>query len=104
VNEPCRVCGEPTSEHCHAICYACGASFHLALRQDIPGKDCGEVWIDENHLALEFACNPCLTELRGVTVGATAGPQPGDARPRRRYVRRTGTRAGDVVRARRRRG
>lgn len=26
----------------------------------MPGKDCGEVWINEEHLGLEFACNTCL--------------------------------------------
>ncbi len=27
---------------------------------DMPGKDCGEVWVNEEHQALEFACNRCL--------------------------------------------
>ena len=31
-----------------------------SLRTDIPGKDCGQVWINEDHLALEFACDLCL--------------------------------------------
>lgn len=38
----------------------CGRPYHLNRRSDRPGRDCGEVWIDENHLALQFACNSCL--------------------------------------------
>ncbi len=52
VTELCRVCGEPTTEHSNAVCSWCTAPFHLALRQDIPAKDCGQVWISEELLAL----------------------------------------------------
>lgn len=43
-----------------AYCNACGQAYHLNQRSDLPGADCGEVWINEEHLALEFACNTCL--------------------------------------------
>jgi len=43
-----------------AWCGDCGQSYHLNQRSDRPGKDCGTVWINEEHLALEFACNNCL--------------------------------------------
>ncbi|MBI5947710.1 MAG: hypothetical protein HY875_06205 [Chloroflexi bacterium] len=56
----CSVCGEGLTEATSAICNSCGEPYHLNQRADIPGKDCGEVWIDEGHLALEFACNTCL--------------------------------------------
>jgi hypothetical protein len=43
-----------------AICLQCGQPYHLNQRQDLDGRDCGQVWINEEHLALEFACNTCL--------------------------------------------
>ncbi len=56
----CIVCAEATEEHTEAFCNACGGVYHLNQRADLPGKDCGEVWINEDHQALEFACNTCL--------------------------------------------
>lgn len=38
----------------------CGRIYHLNQRTDLPGKDCGQVWINEDHLALEYACDTCL--------------------------------------------
>lgn len=43
-----------------AFCNACGNLYHLNQRADMAGTDCGQVWINEEHLALEFACNNCL--------------------------------------------
>lgn len=43
-----------------AHCGACGRLYHLNSRADLPGDDCGQVWINEEHLGLEFACNTCL--------------------------------------------
>ena len=57
---PCIVCAEALTETSEAICGACGKLYHLNQRSDLPGKDCGQVWINEEHLALEFACNRCL--------------------------------------------
>ncbi len=91
MGELCRVCGEPTSEFSHAVCSRCDLPFHLALRQDVPAKDCGQVWINPQHLGLEFGCNVCL----GVETEA--------APPRRRYARHEGVRARDVLRRRGRR-
>lgn len=56
----CSVCGEAVEAHTEAICNNCGLVYHLNQRTDIAGRDCGEVWISEEHLALEFACNTCL--------------------------------------------
>lgn len=56
----CRVCGEPVDESNSATCNGCGERFHLNLRNDQPGKDCGEVWIHQQYLSLEFGCFPCL--------------------------------------------
>lgn len=56
----CSVCGEPLETHTQAFCDACGKPYHLNQRTDLPGKDCGQVWINDEHLSLEFACNACL--------------------------------------------
>ena len=56
----CSVCGEPLQPHTEASCDNCGLPFHLNQRTDLPGKDCGDVWINEEHLGLEFGCNTCL--------------------------------------------
>ena len=92
----CRVCGEMTDVNSNATCLQCGASYHLALRQDLPGKDCGQVWINEEHQALEFACDICLGR-------AEPPPDPEAGRASRpRYARTQGTRAADLLRRRRR--
>ncbi|HEY8491753.1 MAG TPA: hypothetical protein VIO14_12255 [Dehalococcoidia bacterium] len=95
MNERCVTCGEPLTEPNVATCNRCGNRFHLVMRMDTPGKDCGEVWINEEFLALEFACGPCL---RGAAPGIEA-----ERPPRKRYARRSDTRAADLVRERRRR-
>jgi hypothetical protein len=56
----CAVCGEEVSPHTEATCDYCGRTYHLNQRTDLPGKDCGLVWINEEHLALEFGCSRCL--------------------------------------------
>ena len=56
----CRVCGEGVDESSSAACNSCEERFHLRLRNDSDGKDCGEVWINEQYLSLEFACFACL--------------------------------------------
>ena len=44
-----------------AWCGNCGRPYHLNQTNDAAtGDDCGQVWINEDHLALEFACNVCL--------------------------------------------
>ncbi|HEU4760450.1 MAG TPA: hypothetical protein VFT91_10790 [Dehalococcoidia bacterium] len=59
-NPTCRVCGEPLDDSTSAVCNNCEAPFHLRLRNDAGGKDCGEVWVNEQYLSLEFACFSCL--------------------------------------------
>lgn len=56
----CAVCGEATLESNSALCGACDQRFHLNPRGDVEGKDCGDVWIDEQFLSLRFACFNCL--------------------------------------------
>ena len=57
---PCRVCGEAIAPDRAATCDNCQEPFHLRTRQDQDGTDCGDVWIHDQHLSLEFACNLCL--------------------------------------------
>lgn len=61
----CFVCAEAVTPTTEAWCGACGNAYHLNQRTDLPGKDCGEVWINEDHMALEFACNRCLHPAPG---------------------------------------
>jgi len=56
----CAVCGEPVEEPASAVCGVCDRRFHLNHRNDIDGKDCGAVWIDDQYLSLRFACFSCL--------------------------------------------
>ncbi len=56
----CVVCGDEADEGTSSVCSACGQRFHLNPRNDRPGKDCGTVWINEQYLALEFACQRCV--------------------------------------------
>lgn len=90
----CHVCGELTDTYSNAACLRCGSVFHLALRQDMPGKDCGQVWINDESQTLEFACNRCL----GLAAPASDGATDETAA---RYSRSTHSRASDLLRARR---
>ncbi len=55
----CHVCGRPLiGDLTH--CSNCDRAFHLGVRQDSTDVDCGEVWINEQYLALEYACDTCL--------------------------------------------
>jgi hypothetical protein len=56
----CIVCGEPADAKMSSECNQCGGRFHLNQRNDVEAKDCGRVWIDEQFLALQFACDTCL--------------------------------------------
>ena len=68
----CHICGDPLTEDASATCNQCHRPFHLRLRNDdTTGKDCGDVWIDENYLSLEFACNEVVPRLaRACSDGA----------------------------------
>jgi len=72
----CRVCGEAVDESNSAACNSCGQRYHLRLRQDREGKDCGQVWVNEEFLALEFACFVCLGS--DASAGEPREPPVGD--------------------------
>lgn len=67
----CHICGEPLGAET-ATCGVCDRVFHLRTREDGDGQDCGEVWLNEQFLSLEFGCNVCL--------GKHAGAEPPVAR------------------------
>jgi hypothetical protein len=84
-----------TDAFSNASCMQCGAPFHLALRQDVPAKDCGQVWINDESQTLEFACNVCL----GHAVEPAAEPAAPSAGGR--YSRSQGARASEILRQKR---
>ena len=79
--ETCVVCGEPVDEANSAVCQGCDRRYHLVLRQGQPGKDCGEVWVDELFMSLRFACSNCLPKAAADSPAAGAASRP--ASPRR---------------------
>ncbi len=87
----CGVCSEPVEARMSVECNWCDSRYHLNPRNDIEAKDCGEVWIDEQYLALQFACNACLTgpaaESRAAQPATRSAARSAPARPRR-YRRR----------------
>jgi hypothetical protein len=44
------------------------------LRNDSEGKDCGDVWINEQYLSLEFACFVCLGAAGSTAAEPPVGP------------------------------
>ena len=68
----CAVCGEAAEESGSALCGVCDRPFHLNQRNDGDGRDCGDVWIDEQFLSLRYACFTCL---RGEAAGGRE-PEP----------------------------
>ena len=92
----CSVCNEPVEASTSALCSQCGEPYHLVLTNAGEGKNCGEVWLSEEFLALQFGCEGCLTEAQTKTPARAEPEQTG------RPVRHTGRRARDIVRSRRR--
>jgi hypothetical protein len=92
---PCNVCGEEVDEATSSVCTSCNERYHLNQRQDRPGKDCGSVWINDELLALEFACQRCLDAAEpgelAPRIQKPEKPKPRVLRPRlgrRRYRKR----------------
>jgi hypothetical protein len=85
----CIVCGESVSEAMSAACNWCDGRFHLNQRNDVEAKDCGQVWIDEQYMALQFACDNCLKGESSPRVESQRerAARPASNRPRR-YRRR----------------
>jgi hypothetical protein len=78
--ETCVVCGEAVDETNSAVCQGCNRRFHLVLRQDQQGKDCGDVWINEAFMSLQFACFNCL-RATGIDSIPSSASVPGTGQP-----------------------
>ena len=83
-DEDCVVCGQDAPVGTASDCHACGELFHLNERNDTEGKDCGAVWIDEQYLALRFACQNCLDAEEPSPKPEVRTPRVGKRRYRRR--------------------
>ena len=92
---PCSVCGEPAGPDARSDCYRCGEYFHLRLTTTSSGPDCGDVWIDDEVMALQFACRNCLNEQAGQPT-----PEVPPEKPRARKAS-SGETARDLARRRR---
>ncbi len=55
----CHVCSKPLLGDL-TYCNNCDRPFHLRQSEAGADPDCGEVWIHEQYLALEYACDTCL--------------------------------------------
>jgi hypothetical protein len=58
--EVCLVCNEPLGEPNLAECSNCFRTFHLRVRMDVEGKDCGDAWLHPERLHLVFGCRACI--------------------------------------------
>ena len=65
----CHVCRDLLTDDNTAVCNTCDNPFHLRLRNDTEGRDCGDVWINEQFLSLEFACFTCLRREPAAPAG-----------------------------------
>jgi hypothetical protein len=56
----CIVCGESDErESLFEYCNGCGELYHFN-RTNGPGKDCGDAWIEDEEVGLQFFCNTCM--------------------------------------------
>ena len=100
---PCVVCGELAAPDARSDCYRCGDYFHLRLTTTAEGPDCGDVWIDDEVMALQFACRNCLDGREAEASDAPDDqPSVGAETPRPRAWRASaGASARDLARRRR---
>ena len=76
----CEICEvSETNAQLLSDCSSCGVLFHLNPRNDIPGIDCGDVWVgDCDEPVLQFFCNRCLELIRGsIQAEGFQAPPPG---------------------------
>ncbi len=84
----CVVCRKPVSLAMSAECNWCTGRYHLNQRNDVEAQDCGQVWVDEQFLALQFACNTCLSGASPADPARKAPREVPAPSARRRYRRR----------------
>lgn len=83
----CVVCGESAPFPMAAECNWCDQRYHLNQRNDGDAKDCGRVWIDEQHMGLQFACFNC-SKPDGTPEAPHASAVEAQRPRQRRYKRR----------------
>lgn len=101
----CTVCGEAVESGASALCNECGRPYHLVLTNEASGKNCGEVWLNEESMALEFGCGRCLALARGESEALPVRepvPKRAAAAAAEGRVRHEGRSAREIVRRRRR--
>jgi hypothetical protein len=64
------------------LCVVCGR-YHLVVRTDMPGKDCGDVSLNEGYLALQYTCANCLGDGAASASSADASAESTKEGPRR---------------------
>lgn len=65
MDQNCHICGEPLDSESLLFCTCryCGRPFHMALTEGSAIRDCGQVVIGEETMAMQFTCNLCLQEI-----------------------------------------
>lgn len=67
----CGICGDATDATPIVLCIECLTPFHLRLRKDESGKDCGDAILGDS-MGIEMICNNCIGERRtGADPGST---------------------------------
>ena len=98
----CHVCDGEIGDLELADCLLCGRQFHLQMVEGAAGADCGDVWIDDEVLALQFACRPCIETHAGPGAAEADAAPAREAGPRRPIrPAAAGQSARDVARRRR---
>lgn len=59
----CGICGDADDPAPVVQCIQCLTPFHLNLRKDRPGRDCGDAVLGES-MGVEMICNNCIERQR----------------------------------------
>lgn len=107
----CGICGDAGDATPVVDCIECLTVFHLNLRNDGPGKDCGDAILGES-MGVEMICNNCIdlrragsdpaANLLGMYAAMTGGQLPPPAPPAAAMPPRPASRPADGERPRRR--
>ncbi|MSQ35732.1 MAG: hypothetical protein EXR63_01110 [Dehalococcoidia bacterium] len=69
----CTVCNEPEPPPALlSECFGCAQPYHLNPYANRPGKDCGDAWIGDDALTLQFFCQRCIDRARQQAGAAPA--------------------------------
>lgn len=60
--DTCHVCTADLVGPDTASCHLCYRDFHLAMTITSTVVDCGQIFMDNDSLALAFVCNACVEE------------------------------------------